>query len=102
MVGIFYFFMGINFTPLLFLTYFIVVNKKLTGISLTVHVKFAAGLECFDVQLARKLSPVRYLGRIPKITGRCSGTSEIYNKTQDLINYLNYCNIGNLIFSIRV
>lgn len=41
-------------------------NKNLlTGTSLIVHVRLAAGLEFFDVQLARKLSPIRYFGLIP-------------------------------------
>ena len=47
----------------------------LTGESFIVHVKLAAGLECFDVQLPRNISPMRYLERIPVMYGLCSGTS---------------------------
>lgn len=34
-------------------------ENNLTGKSLTIQVKLAAGFECFEVQLALKLSPTR-------------------------------------------
>lgn len=47
----------------------------LTGISFSVHVRFAAGLEFFEVQFARRLSPTWYRCLIPWMIGRFSGTS---------------------------
>lgn len=48
----------------------------LTGLSLIVHVKFAAGRDCLDVQLPRTISPALYFARKPVNWGRESGVSE--------------------------
>lgn len=50
-------------------------NNKLTGKSFIIHVKLAAGFELNDVQLPCIVSPCRYLGCIPVITGSCFGNS---------------------------
>ncbi len=57
--------------------YFIFFNIILqpTGISFTVHVKLAAGLEYSDEQLARSVSPGRYRNNIPSTVGLLSGIS---------------------------
>ena len=53
------------------------LQSPLTGMSLMVHVKLAAGRECLEVQLPRTISPTLYLARSPDKWGRESGTSVV-------------------------
>lgn len=53
----------------------IVVLLALTGLSLIVQVKLAAGRECFEVQFPRTISPALYFVWKPDNCGRESGIS---------------------------
>lgn len=52
-----------------------IICIALTSSLFTVHVRFAAGRECRDVQLPRNMSPTRYRGRIPVMNGALCGVS---------------------------
>jgi len=59
-----------------------IICVGLTSSLFTVHVRFAAGRECRDVQLPRNMSPTRYRGRIPVMNGALCGVSVNVNATE--------------------
>lgn len=59
-----------------------IICIALTSSLFTVHVRFAAGRECRDVQLPRNMSPTRYRGRMPVMNGALCGVSVKATKVQ--------------------